>query len=215
MSSDPTSPHATQLRNHWYWRPGWSPHRRFYTWHITFEGQHELHRLVTTYQAALRDIPGLDLVPLRWLHLTMQGVGFTDEVQPEEARVIANAASKRLARLSPVELTFDQSVIRPEAIAFQPSPAPALTKIRDEIRDGMAELWGDGVPEASKGYEPHVTVAYANIDAPAARTLRALTGIASEPVQVTVDNATLIVLSRDQHIYRWKPFTYARLKNDG
>ncbi|MDT5026262.1 MAG: hypothetical protein QOE61_2688, partial [Micromonosporaceae bacterium] len=31
--------HTDDLRDHWYWRPGWSVGRRFYTWHLTFADQ--------------------------------------------------------------------------------------------------------------------------------------------------------------------------------
>lgn len=159
--------HATQLRNHWYWRPGWNANRRFYTWHLTFEGQHELHDLVTTYQQALRDVPGLDLVPLEWLHLTMQGVGFTDEIHPDQARAIGDAASRHLAELPPAELTFHRPVIRPEALAFAPAPFEAVVAIREAIRDAIANVWGPtAVPETGESFEPHLSFAYINMDSP-------------------------------------------------
>jgi hypothetical protein len=72
---------SARMRDHWWWRVG----RHLYTWHVTFEGQTDLHRLVRAYQARL-DLPGLDLVPVAWLHLTMQGVGFTDEVAGQDLR---------------------------------------------------------------------------------------------------------------------------------
>lgn len=166
----------------------------FYTWHLTFDGQHELHQLVSAYQQALSDVPGLDLIPLRWSHLTMQGVGFTDEVHPDQARAIAKAASQRLAELPPVELIFHRPVIRPEAIALPPVLSQALVTIRDAIRDDIAAVWGDdGVPETGNRFEPHLSLAYVNADGSADTTLQALTSTNLEPVQMTVKQATLIV----------------------
>jgi 2'-5' RNA ligase len=199
--------HATQLRNHWWWRPGWNANRRFYTWHLTFDGQHQLHQLVTAYQQALSDVPGLDLIPLRWLHLTMQGVGFTDEIHPDQMRAIADAVSRRLAKLPPSELTFHQPVIRPEALALLPEPGQTLVTIRDTIRDGIADLWGsEGIPETGNRFEPHLSLAYVNTDAPADAALQALTSVTSEPARVTVKEASLIVLRRDKHLYWWDTF---------
>jgi hypothetical protein len=74
-------------------------------------------------------VPGLDLIPLEWLHLTMQGVGFTDEVSLNDARAIAEAVATRFANLAPLELTFHSPVIRPEAIALPPGPREALAHI--------------------------------------------------------------------------------------
>jgi hypothetical protein len=213
MSSDPMSPHATQLRNHWYWRPGWNPNRRFYTWHLTFEGQDELHRLVSTYQDALRDVPGLDLIPLRWLHLTTQGVGSTDEVQPDQARAIAIAVGRRLGEIPPTKLTFHRPVIRTEALALRPAPTQALVIIRDVIRDGIATVWGeDGVPETGNRFDPHLSLAYANTDAPTDTAFHALSSVSPEPVHVTIKEASLIVLCRDDHLYRWDTFVTASLR---
>ena len=204
--------HATQLRNHWWWRPGWNADRRFYTWHLTFDGQHQLHQLVTTYQQALHDVPGLDLIPLRWLHLTMQGVGFTDQVHPDQARAIVDAVGERLAGLSPVELVFHHPAIRPEALALPPIPAQALAGIRNTVREGIAAVWDTTrVPEDGSRFEPHISMAYVNKDGPGAAALRALAGVNPEPVQVAVCEVSLIVLRRDERLYRWETFATAPL----
>jgi len=89
-----------RMRDHWWWRPGWRAGRRLYTWHLTFEGHHDLHRLVGTYQDCL-DVPELDLVPLEGLHLTMQGVGFTDQLSQQQVRQIVVAAERRCGMLAP------------------------------------------------------------------------------------------------------------------
>src|SRR5215472_3175916 len=89
------------MRDHWWWRPGWRLGRRAYTFHITFEdpdaveGGDDLRRMATEYQGILATLPGLDLVPLHWLHLTMQNVGFTDEV-PEASADAVLAAGRKL-----------------------------------------------------------------------------------------------------------------------
>jgi hypothetical protein len=44
---------SNDMRNHWWWRPGWDVGRRYYTWHLTFGGQHDVHRLAAEYRAAI------------------------------------------------------------------------------------------------------------------------------------------------------------------
>ena len=63
--------HVTTVRNHWWWRPGWAPGRHFYACHLTFEDQPGVQQLVLGYQATLAGLARLDLIPIRWLHLTM------------------------------------------------------------------------------------------------------------------------------------------------
>jgi hypothetical protein len=50
-----------------------------------------LRRLAADYQSHLVGTPGLDLVPLQWLHVTMQNVGLTDEVSDAEIQAVAKA----------------------------------------------------------------------------------------------------------------------------
>ncbi|HEV2780369.1 MAG TPA: 2'-5' RNA ligase family protein [Actinophytocola sp.] len=202
-----TTEHATQLRNHWWWRPGWRADRQFYTWHLTFTGQRDLHRLVTAYQHALRDVPGLDLIPVDWLHLTMQGVGFVDEIAPADIRAIADTATRHLAELPPAKVTFHRPVVRPEALALPPTPIETLFAIRDAIRAGIAAVWGDDhVPETNNRFQPHLSMAYVNTDGPATAAVAALNSVQPEPAHVTVTEASLIVLHRDDHLYHWDTF---------
>lgn len=210
MTGDQAQPHATQLRNHWWWRPGWRPGREFYTWHLTFDGQDELHRLVTTYQDALADIPCLDLIPIPWLHLTMQGVGFTDEITPADAGAIADTAARLLTELEPVELTFHRPVMRPEAIALAPAPVTPLSLIRLTIQQAIARVWGtEAVPETGNTFEPHLSIAYVNTDGPAGTVRQAIAKVKAQPITVTIAGASLIVLRRDGHSYRWRTLNRA------
>src|SRR5207248_8286120 len=144
------------LTKHWYWRPGWQPGRSFYTWHLTFAGQAALHQLVRRVQAAL-DVPGLDLVALDSLHLTMQGVGFTNEVDDVDA--IAAAAAPRCAAVSAFRVSLGPVDPDAEGVGLLVSPWAPIQRVRDAVRDAIGSVRGD-VPEPAEGFRPHVTVAY-------------------------------------------------------
>ncbi|MGB6163316.1 MAG: hypothetical protein WCF33_10685 [Pseudonocardiaceae bacterium] len=86
------------MRDHWWWRPGWRVGRSFYTWHMTFDDQPAAHQLAADYAHMLKDLSTLDLIPVRWLHLTMQGIGFTDEVDRADVDAIGGCRPGPLHR---------------------------------------------------------------------------------------------------------------------
>jgi len=177
-----------------------------YTWHITFDGQESLHRLVECYQSALKPLPGLDLIPHRWLHLTMQGVGFVDEVPDGDIRSIVNAARARCATVEPFELTFGAPKVDPEAIMFALHPAEPAQALRSQVRAAIADVWGaDKVPEADE-WNPHVSIAYSNATGPAVPYAEALSQVEADPAKLVVSNVELIVLNRDNRMYEWDTF---------
>lgn len=192
---------VAQMANHWWFRPGWRIGRRFYTFHLTFVGQTELHRLAADYRKALAPLPGLDLIPDQWLHLTMQGLGFTDEVADRDVDAIVEAAAVRLTRVEPFDLVFGKPTITPEAVLWAVDPTgPAA--VRDAIRAAIADVWPE-VPEPAAGFRAHGSIAYSNSDGPAAPIQAALDQVDAEPATVRVNAAELIVLGRDRHMYEW------------
>jgi 2'-5' RNA ligase len=191
------------MRDHWWWRPGWRIGRRMYTFHTTFQDQPALHRLVAAYHAPLSALGGLDLIPYRWLHLTTQGIGFTDEVTDDDLNDIIKAATARLASLGPVELTFTRPVTDPEALQFHVQPAESMRAVRQALRTAIADVWGrEQVPD-SEEWTPHVSIAYSNSDGPMETYAAALDRVRSEPVTVTIRGIQLIMLDRDERLYRW------------
>jgi 2'-5' RNA ligase len=176
----------------------------FYTWHLTFDGHYDLHRLVTDYHHAMRDLPGLDLVPIPWLHITMQGIGFTDEVSDTDRDAIIDAASRRLATIPPPTLTFHHITIRPEAISLYPNPVEPVRTIRAEIREAIADVWGTNhVPDPADTYQPHLSIAYVNRHAEAPRIVDVLSAQNPGPARVVVTFASCIAQQRVNHSYEW------------
>ncbi len=205
MSTQPDLVDADQVRDHWWWRPGWHVGQRAYTWHLTFSGQHELHRLADQYRTVLAALPEVDPVPTNWLHLTMQGVGFADEVSTSDLGRIVEAVRARLASLATVALTFSRVIVFPEAVILAPHPAAPVHAIRSAIRGGITDVWGESrVPEAEHGFRAHVSVGYINRPGAAAPIINALDRTTAKPATVTVQAASLIELHRDHGIYQWQ-----------
>jgi 2'-5' RNA ligase len=146
---------------------------------------------------------GLDLIPTRWLHLTMQGVGFTDEVSEPEISDIIQAARERVSVLPPVSLGIGPALVDPEAVMLEVRPADALQSVRAGIRAAIANVLGAGEVPDSEHWNPHISLAYSNSNGPAAPFTEAVSAVTNSAINLTVSTVSLITLSRDTHLYQW------------
>ncbi len=194
-----------EVRNHWYWRPGWRPGRSFYTWHLTFADSTAVTGLVTSYADVLAALPGIDPVPRQWLHLTMQGVGFADRVPLADLDEIILAAESRLARAAPFKVTIGPAVVDPETVQLPVTPVAPLQDLRDRIRAAIGDVWGpDSIPELPQ-LNPHVSLGYWNTPAPIAPLIHQLANAPAATATTTITAITLINLTRDHQMYEWTP----------
>jgi 2'-5' RNA ligase len=205
MSSQPAN-----MTNHWWWRPGWDVGRRFYTWHLTFDGQTDVHRLADAYRDGLADVPDLTLIPDQWLHLTMQGIGFVGEVDEKAVQAIVEAATTRLASVPAFDIELGPAVLDPEAILLEVRPEGPVRTVRDTIRAAIGDVLPE-VPERADGFSPHVSVAYSASEGPAAPSAEALTRLDAPPAKTRITTAELIVLHRDNLMYEWEPYAQVPL----
>lgn len=209
---------AETLRDHWWARPGWRPGRLIYTWHLTFEDAPELHRLADAYQRQLEPLPGLNLVPLEWLHLTVQGIGYTDDVDTDTLRAVTKGVQERLVNFPAFEATFSQPVIFAEAIVLPPDPTEPFRDLLAAIRGGMADALGPERvptgPEQASGFRPHVSLAYSSNEHSSRPYRAALDAIHPEPASAEIRRATLIAQDRvlaPEWVYRWTTEAHAPL----
>jgi hypothetical protein len=202
------------MRDHWWWRPGWRPGRRMYTWHVTFGDQPAVQDLAARARDLLSDVPGVDLIPGPWLHLTTQGVGFSDEVSAADLAAITAAARSRLAAVPPAAVTIGPARVVDEGIVCDAHPAAMLRPVRDALRAVIGDAWGrERVPGQAEWW-PHVSLAYASADGPSAPAETALAGF-DEAVAITVTEVQLILLGRDEHLYQWETQATVRLGPPG
>lgn len=201
---------AARMRSHWWPRPGWAPGRLIYTWHITFDGAEELHRLAADYQRQLAPLPELNLVPREWLHLTVQGVGYTDEVALDRLQAVTDAVTADVGKFGAFDATFTRPVVVEEAIVLPPEPTESFQKLLAVIRSAMASVLGENQvpigPEQTHGFRPHVSIAYSAGDHDAEPYRAALGAIAPEPATVRIGSLSLIRQERllaPDWLYRW------------
>jgi len=202
-----TIEHVDQLQDHWWWRPGWRAGRHFYACHITIEDQPELQRLVARYRAALANIKGLDLIPDRWLHLTMQGIGFVDEVSDADLGAVRDAIAGETVQVQGPTVVFHRPVVRLEAVYLPATPAAPLRDLRAAVRSGIVRALGAGrvadATESLANYRPHVSIAYSNTDQDAEPIVAALRAVEADAARVTFAHLSLLEFHRDNRMYEW------------
>jgi hypothetical protein len=108
----------------------------YYACHLTLDDQPQLRQLVARYQRAVANRPGLDLIPPEWLHITMQGIGFTDEISGAELRRLTEALTQELRKIDPATVSFRYLTVHPEAIFLKAHPADALYLLRGTNAQG-------------------------------------------------------------------------------
>lgn len=195
--------HVETLRNHWWWRSGWGAGRHFYACHLTFRDQPQLQRLVAAYQQAIMHIAGIDPIPAKWLHLTMQGIGFVDQVDEEQLADLTATIQRNIRAVQLPVVTFHLPVVRPEAVYLPAEPPGPICALRSAVHAAIVEVLGSEQQQLAKGYRPHVSLAYSNTDQPAAPIVEALGRVKAEPVTVEIRNVELLQFHRDQLMYEW------------
>lgn len=198
----------TRLRNHWYWRPNWRVGQRLYACHLTFERSDRLHAAVDAYQEALSGVTTLDRIPRRWLHLTMQGIGFAGDMSRETLDRIVERAGEAVAELDPPTLRLGRAEIagNGEAVLLPAVGFGEVTELRETIREAIAAVRGpEHVPDSSSGgpFHPHVSVAYANGEADAGMVQALLDSVRTRSPQVTVREVPVLLFHRDNRMYEW------------
>src|SRR5437588_1772747 len=197
------SPLPTQMADHWWHRPGRRPDRELYHWHMLFHDQPAVHELAAKAQDRLVGLPGLDLVPIRWLHLTTYIVGFVDEIPESKIEVMVRKASRLLAEVPPIQVELGRVFYHPEAVALPVEPMGVLDPVLDAVRAASDSVGCVGHTDTNP-WLPHISVAYSNSVSPAAPIIAAL-GRSLPPVHVTIRSASLVAQTQVERTWQWRP----------
>jgi len=192
------------MTSHWWWRPGWRIGRSFYTWHRTFADDPDMAQLVDRYRGTLTRFDSLDVLRTDQLHLTIQGVGFTDEVTDSDVSAIVEATRLELASVATPTVAVGRPHVDRETVQVAISPVGAVAELRVALRCGIAAVWGaEHVPESMDGFRPHVTLAYSNSDHDRGEVERKVDQIEARSARFAVPTLSLIRLNRDNARYEW------------
>jgi len=193
---------APAQTNHWWWRPGWGVGTRFLAFHITLDRQDELHALADSYDTALRPFASLDLIPPKWRHITLQGLGHVETVPHDVCDQVLAKVAGRLEAVSPITSRFQHAAIFGEAITLPPDNPAEYAQLRNAIRAGITDTRGS-VAEQEEGFRAHASVAYSNQEAFAQPIREALDAADPDQAVATFDTVDLIEMHRDERMYEW------------
>jgi 2'-5' RNA ligase len=132
------SPLPARLASHWWQRPGRSPGREQYHWHMLFHDQPAVRELAAAAQERLAGLSELDAVPAPWLHLTTYVLGFVDEVSDASVEAMVEEASRVLARIAPIPVRLGRILYHPEAVTLAVEPLGALDAVLDAVKAAAA-----------------------------------------------------------------------------
>jgi 2'-5' RNA ligase len=188
-------PVADRLTNHWYSRAGWEPGRLFDTWHLVFDDSPQVRELAGRCRNAVRQLRGLDQVPDIWLHMTIQGVGWSDELSQDDVRTVIRHAQNELVGLGSREIQLGPPVVKGEALVLAATPTDYLNELRNRLRVAIGKSLGKHpwtAAEQAKGFVPHVSIAYARVDANAAPYVVALNSVSPATTRAPIRHVALI-----------------------
>ena len=192
----------THTRDHWQWRKGWRPGRQSYWFFVCFDDEPTVADLAQSYLAEL-DEPGLDPAVPERLHISVQQVGFDDEVSEHEASQVLHAARK--LTVAPLALLLGSVDPNPESVNLRVAPWEPIGSLRCQLREATAGVIGiDRLPGTDDHFWPHVSIGYTNKELPTGPLLRRLEKLAHRgPVNVVVRRIDLVLLNRDDRAWRW------------
>lgn len=196
-------PVATDLRDHWQWRPDWATERPCLMWYLTFESQPELTALTERAHTCLADVATVDLVPVQWLHLTLDEVGFVDTVPPDDVEAVVASVREAVGgwRVGPITLGPVRTMA--DAVVLQATSAAGLDQLCDRLRAGTTAVLDRQAAHDPEPFWAHVSLAYVNQTAESHAVMEPLAPVASANVRVTVPRLTLAAVTRRNRHYQW------------
>ena len=210
MAPDIDWPPVDRLLDHWSsWRPEWTDVRPRLLWYLTFEERPEVGDTAAQSEADLGAC-GLDVVPARWLHLTLADIGFADSVDPDAFHAMAEEVHEELAGTPDVHLSLGPLALMTDAVVLVAQPYDAVQRLREVVRTA-GERHGVPLADADEGFWPHVTLGYVNGATDHGRLHSLVEASQPTPVDVTCDRLRQVLVIRTGGHYRWHGMGDVRL----
>lgn len=199
-SGAPASASAGTVAGHWRWRPDWVPGRRCLWWYLTLGDHRPLHEVARKVTSALT-VPTLDIIPPRWLHLTLREVGYLDQTPAELAEDVIDRARRSLAVRPAFDLHIGPVDLLPGALVLRATPTGRLQELRRQLPGTSTSLDSPAGIPAPDQVPPHVSLAYLRSDTEASTLVMSPRHLT--PLTVPVDHVTLAEVTRHQWHYQW------------
>src|SRR5260370_17536082 len=126
------------MENHWVPETGADRARAQLMWLMCLGGEPEAAALAALGQARLDGLPGLDLVPPEWLHMTTVIAGYADEIPAGQIEAMTAHAQQLLAATCPVTITLSRVLYHPRVIMLAASPADALLPVLEACHEATS-----------------------------------------------------------------------------
>jgi 2'-5' RNA ligase len=192
------SPLPTRMTDHWAIQPGAAPQTRQLMWPITLGADDAVIELARQAHRQLTGVPGLDLVPPSWMHLTTLTTGPADDISPDALDGIIEEAKRLLAAITPITITLGRVLYHPRAVMLDAGPAEPFQPVIEAIQTATRPA-GHSTALYHDPWRPHITLAYSNATRPAAPIIEAL-GRNLPARQITISSISLVSQSPEQ---RW------------
>ena len=202
------SPFPVRMQDHWSQETGEDPARRRLMWFMLFGDDPQVVELARISRDRLSGLPGLDLVPPQWLHLTTLIAGFCDEIAPEQVEAMVGHARRLLAGTLPVRVTLGRVLYHPRAVMLDAGPATVLEPVLHAVQEATRTATLREGRLHTEPWSPHITLAYSNTEGPAAPVIAAL-GRELPRREVTVSSISLVAQAAEQ-LWTWHPVAQVR-----
>lgn len=203
-----------ELIDRWEHRAEPAPGEGLIYWHMLLGGNPDVGALANDAQQRLAPFAGLHMTPLRWLHITALIAGPAAEITGEQIQQMAAAASQRLAKTAPIQITLGTILYHPEAIMLAAQPAQALLPILQAAREATNEVTGTYGRAGNKlPWTPHITICYSQSRQPAAPIIDAL-GHEPPPRQVKISAINLVSQQGPERHWDWHPAATIQIGDD-
>ncbi|WP_147063642.1 2'-5' RNA ligase family protein [Knoellia locipacati] len=150
---------------------------------------------------------GLDLVEPRWLHMTVLGVAFVDEVDQRGMTRLLDRASTLVAAVPPIDMVAAAPRARTDAVWMSVSTTPSIGPLREDLAETVRTCLGrepHALPLPRTGFQPHISIAYANADPPRAQEVdERLGAVDLPPTPFRASHLSLLRLRREDARWSW------------
>jgi 2'-5' RNA ligase len=190
------------MADHWSPQPGVDPKRPQLMWLMLLHNHPEVAELALTAHERLAGLPGLDLVPPQWLHVTTLIAGFADEITAEQADAMVAEAGRQLAQIPAITVRLGRVLYHPQAIMLDARPATVLAPALKAVQAATSAATGRDGRLYHEPWTPHVTLAYSNSVQPAEPVIKAL-GRDLPPCEVAIGSISLVAQAPEQ-LWTWR-----------